>query len=505
MGEEGEPIRRRWWQKKRFLIPLGILLFLVMVRLIWGLQSAGPLRKEVDAILARGEPLRLAQLAPEPIPDDENAAELYKKAGQSARVKENEFEERLSAEALAADGTEIYGMPELLADRALRRKYAKEVEKFLSDCEEVLALARRARPLKKSDWKVDYSVPAILVELPPLAEQRSLARVLCLAALAAHDAGDDAGAMEYLRDTLALGRAVRQEPFLISYLVSLATDALAFATIEEIAPALRVGVQGTGVPTAHIREFIGELLQGEQALHESVVRTFMAERCWIYETFEDLRHGRLSVESLRQLDPSGPPPGAGALARVVLAVVQPLLVANEARALRHMSGYVEAAKEKTYAAAVRIMPEYESPTSTLKRITHVLSSMLIPTLDRLFALRFRSVATWRMTAIALAVRLYQLDHAGRRPKELAELVPEYLPTMPTDPFATEPRPFGYLPEAAKPLLYSVHEGGKDDGGRYVLSDGAVKTDESPDQVFFLDGDRPRAKLQPTTVSTRPAR
>ncbi len=505
MGDQGEPIRRGWWQKKRFLIPLGVLLFLLMARLIWGLQSAGPLRREVDAILARGEPLRLSQLAPEPIPDDENAAELYKKAVQSAHVNEKEFEGRLSAEALAADGTEIYGIGDLLADRGLRRKHAKEIQKFLSDCEEALALARRARPLKKSNWKVDYSVPGILIELPSYSEPRSLARVLCLAALVAHDAGDDAGAIDYLRDALALGRAVRQEPVLISYLVSLATDAMAFATIEEIAPALRVGVQGTGVATAHVRNLIDDLLGGDEAFHDSAVRTFMGERCWIYETFEDIRRGRMSSESLRQSDPSGEPRRAGALARAVLAVVQPLLVADEARALRHMTAYVEAAKETTYPAAKRIAPTYEPPDSLFRRITHVLSSMLVPTLDRVFALRFRSVATRRMTALALAIRLYQVDHAGRRPKELAELVPKYLPTMPTDPFAAGPRPFGYLPEAAKPLLYSVHEDGRDDGGRYVLSEGAVHVDESPDQVFFLDGDRPRVKLQPTTVSTQPGR
>ena len=67
----------------------------------------------------------------------------------------------------------------------------------------------------------------------------------------------------------------------------------------------------------------------------------------------------------------------------------------------------------------------------------------------------------RAAATALAIRMYKLDHGGR-PTTLSELVPRYIPVLPGDPFATTPRPLGYLPNANPPMLYSVGENGVDD-------------------------------------------
>jgi len=99
------------------------------------------------------------------------------------------------------------------------------------------------------------------------------------------------------------------------------------------------------------------------------------------------------------------------------------------------------------------------------------------------------LAERRMAATALAIRLYELDY-GRRPERLAELVPDYLPSVPGDPFAAADRPIGYVPHAPRPVLYSVNIDGVDEGGRYVLySAGRVERDAA-DLPFFLNGDRP---------------
>jgi len=79
--------------------------------------------------------------------------------------------------------------------------------------------------------------------------------------------------------------------------------------------------------------------------------------------------------------------------------------------------------------------------------------------------RFRWSTDRRAAAIALAVRLYQLDHNGAWPDTLDQLVPRYLPFVPVDPMAANDARFGYRgAPATQPFTYSVGEDGTDDGG-----------------------------------------
>ncbi len=101
-----------------------------------------------------------------------------------------------------------------------------------------------------------------------------------------------------------------------------------------------------------------------------------------------------------------------------------------------------------------------------------------------------------MAAIALAIRLYVLDH-GRRPARLEALVPDYLPAVPDDPFARDGRAIRYRSDEAQPLLYSVWLNGADDGGRYSMwESGHLNQLESDDYPFFLNSDRPGPKRIP---------
>jgi len=87
-----------------------------------------------------------------------------------------------------------------------------------------------------------------------------------------------------------------------------------------------------------------------------------------------------------------------------------------------------------------------------------------------------------MAAISLAIRLYEHDH-GSWPEALDELVPEYLPAEPFDPFDAEMRPFQYRPHGEPPILYSVGPNGVDDGGTPPRS----RSRDDGDIMFYLDG------------------
>ncbi|HVC99242.1 MAG TPA: hypothetical protein VND64_36595 [Pirellulales bacterium] len=71
-------------------------------------------------------------------------------------------------------------------------------------------------------------------------------------------------------------------------------------------------------------------------------------------------------------------------------------------------------------------------------------------------------ATLKLLICELALAQYIADHGGP-PKDLADLVPRYLPEVPEDPFSG--RPLVYRTEPTGYVLYSVGQNGLDDGGQ----------------------------------------
>ncbi|MGF1447805.1 MAG: hypothetical protein ACFB20_00155 [Opitutales bacterium] len=68
---------------------------------------------------------------------------------------------------------------------------------------------------------------------------------------------------------------------------------------------------------------------------------------------------------------------------------------------------------------------------------------LLPQAEFLEAWRRLGIFQIRSAQIELAARAYQADHEGALPPDLAALVPDYLETVPQDPFALDERPLRY--------------------------------------------------------------
>jgi hypothetical protein len=101
----------------------------------------------------------------------------------------------------------------------------------------------------------------------------------------------------------------------------------------------------------------------------------------------------------------------------------------------------------------------------IARMTHLLESILMPSLDRFVLEHFRGVTDRRAAAIALAIRLWRVDHAGRWPASLQELTPKYLAGIPIDPFSATAAPFHYNPNApGGAVIYSLGDSAVDYGG-----------------------------------------
>jgi hypothetical protein len=306
-----------------------------------------------------------------------------------------------------------------------------------------------------------------------------------------HYEADDEAAIETIRDICMLGNRLGElRGFLIAHIVALAIDEHAVDSIELVTPTLLVHVpempghpEGRGAGPESVRTLIDQLLK-EEPSNES----------WRWA---------LCGERMMQLDAVGlvmrspgvlTTRGAGSAPPGIAWLLKPAMQLDAVLMMKLTTSAMRAGLAADYQTGRTLLREYPSFEDDLERYVHLVSGILVPSFERSLQLRFRAVAMRRMAAIALAIRLYELD-CGHRPEALRQLVPDYLTMLPSDPFAADGREIGYAPAASKPVLYSVGVGGVDDGGAFAFTPGGNVDPEAEDLVFFLNGDRPGAPAQ----------
>lgn len=443
---------RYWWLKRLSVAGAVLLVALGGVRWWWGAEAERRLAARIAELRARGEPVTLEdfQQFERDIPDEENAAHFYMRAAEA-----------------------IPGYTPDPNPKAQLENYA-----------EVLRQVREGRERTEVDWGVRLSRPIQgLLPIPYMSAQRNLARVLDHIAATQHDMGDDAAAVETLLDFAAQVRAVGEGSFAIIGHISHITleEELLAARIERFVPKIRVASEmpsntaedGIAAPRERFEALIASFVE-EEWLFNVGVRAYRQERVWALEI----------------LEANAPSAGGfyllGAATELAFTPQYWLYVLESLETLD--CGVAGLLAENLYAARIKL-DRFDEPQTGFRAYLHPFGVQRTFSIDRLLFPFYRMLATRRMAAVALAIRLYEIDH-GERPMVLEELVPGYLPAVPLDPFAPSERPIQYRREGPHPRLYCVGPDGVDDGGRFVSNPWRVNW-TGVDWVFFLDGDGPR--------------
>jgi len=462
-----EPVR--YWWLKRVAASVGFLIaVLVALRVWWGWEANRRFQAVINRYIASGQPVH---------PDDFNPKAVLREKDNAAAVL-------LDAVALVRMSTEesLWLESETVT---FGRPKPKDAEPILNTNAEVFKRIRGARDLKRADWGERLRSPVFATPVGSPQDVWVLKRLLCVQASYLYTIGDLPGAIESLRDLRHLVGIISQRPFFVSQRFSFRGEyALAFA-IETMLPSLVHSSGRATVPAldpTSLREGILALMDDllhEKSLSADFGKAILSQRmCWI--------------DALQ--DPASIVPIAlwattSTADRAWLWFVGPAFRIESIPWLEFFTECYESANALDWARMRRALAS--RPVERRGAVEHLTQfrQWFYPSYSDQFVILFQQIALRRLTSTALAIALFQMDK-GHLPVTLNELVPEYLPAIPADPFSPEGASIRYLPGAARPLLYSIGPDGLDNGGEFLIdSYGDIDIDRL-DLPFFLDGARP---------------
>ncbi len=407
---------------------------------------------QVKKVRARGEPLTTIELNDfyQPAQDrPDMTAEIM-----TALAICEAPELKLSAADLpiVGQGPEIPSPPEAWSQRDAVEAYLARHKTALEAFREV------TRRNGTSRFPVDFT-PGIATLLPHAQTMRQASRVLSLQFHVHLHGGQISEAVDSILDQIALARAMDQEPILIAQLVRLALISVAVSQVE--------------LTLARSDVADNDLVRLQQGLRKidyqsCLKQALVGERTLGYTACIDPRQ----VEGGLVLTP--------AEARQ-LAQRHPKRVVDATKMLELNLWISEAADRSLFAA----FQESERADLELKqlslgawnRFSYSMTILLAPAFRQAITAFGRSAAKRDCADAALAAELYR-RRRGAWPESLDQLVPEFLPSVPIDPFNNQPLKLVSTPTELK--VYSVGRDGTDDHGNI-----SVREDPNTDTGFVL--------------------
>lgn len=414
---------------------------------ILGRMATSRWEAKLAELRAKGEPITFEEIERRraTVPDELNGALIIEELSDllGGPVDGSRPEGGLQADAVPDHVLIFKPAPELDPEGGTPRYAIDASREFLQ--EHVDILTRLGALDDRLTGRFTFAVAPIPVMtlLPHLTPVRNAAKLIRLDAALKLVDGDLTGACVDAKRLFHLAGTLRDEPTVISRLVSVAVQAAAAATIED---TLSAGELDSSELTrlADVIDWHLENMTDRPA--------FWGERAMILSMFDAVAAGKL--------DPSTAASSAGSAGPWKPSFLLPVLVtrSNQLFAVTMLTEFVSDADDTTKLMATAA--RQRTTMMTASRI-QVFSKMLMPSYERATMLmgRIRAVLTCLRTAIA--AEQFRLAN-GRFPDSLGELVPMYVATTPTDPFTGTSLLLQVQDGAI--VLYSVGEDGEDDGG-----------------------------------------
>ncbi len=445
-GEDTPFPPRYRWLKRILLTATAIVLLVPAMRCWWSYEAQRRLDAKIAEIRARGEPLLPEDFPPSPsIPDEDNAVYYLTEAVWESRQAWDVL--LIDTDAASANIAEVLEAAQL------------SVEKN----EQALRLARAARARHGVDWDIDLSAglynarePAMFQRLEvafsdPASSAFAFGSFLADVASYHHYVGDDVEAVECLRDALYYAEVVETAPTPLGLLAAEYTIDGMWRAVSRVAPNLHVADERGDPSGAARRADVSALIAG---LLDEGLRQRHLWSMW-------LRRAR-SLEYWCGESWYANAPGP-VLERILL---RPATLLDIVRLLEEYESAISMFDEPL-ASHVGV-PAVKEPPRECKLLADLRQQVTNEPEARLLVRFCQSapgnepciwtIAWRRIMATRLALRLYEIDH-GVNPTLLADLMPEYLPAVPIDPYFADGRELALLCEDEHWSLTAGHEDG----------------------------------------------
>ena len=276
----------------------------------------------------------------------------------------------------------------------------------------------------------------IQMQLPHAQRLRAGARLLALeSAVAAHRGQPDA-AVDSILAMFAAARSLEQEPVLVSQLVRMALGGMARQRIQWLLSAVTLDDH-------QLARLDAELAASNY--QKPLRKGLVGERVIGIVTFEN-------PEALGDEAAIGWLSMTGSSDQAMYLKLMDEMIAAAEKTGPERQEAIDAADERLRQLA----------STTSAKLKYPLTLLLLPGLSGASQAAARNEAERDATRAAVAIERFRLRE-GRLPQKLDELVPDFLASLPSDPFSTGP--LRYRADETEFLVYSVGSNGVDDGGR----------------------------------------
>ena len=386
-------------------------------------------QSRVDANLTRireaGEPITTQELESYyavPPPDDD-CTQLW--LGAMAPFDTPAFESAAKEMLILGRPGEIPLPGEPWPDLDVTKKFLEQYQSSLDLMHEAAERGGAAR------YDIDFEL-GLELELIHDQKLRTAARLLTLEANVRAHQGDARGTAESIQTMFMVARSLENEPLIISQLVRIALSGMAKRELLRLLPIVEFSDED-------LRQLQTDLRAADYG--EGLRRAMIGERVmvmWAHETMNAQLNGLWEI-------------ARGPDRRLTLDFFEQIIIAAEQPWPQAM----------TAAKAAEVEINNVSGGSGWKSSLYIMTTLLTPSVQVLFPATARAIAKRDAVDAAIAIELFRRRN-GSLPEKLEQLVPEFLPQVPIDPF--DGQPLRYLVEPDRYVVYSVGDDGKDDGG-----------------------------------------
>lgn len=436
--------RVRKFLKFSILSTVGLLVLGGVLWLCIQLWSVPQLEAALEELRRSGAPVFVSDFAPEPLPEDENAATFYLKAFElppaaflSGKVP---WKDPLASETVLDLWEELSRIPvfEWSEDRL------GAIRSLLERNRQALDWIAQGAERRACQFPLDYTRDVDML-LPHLSSFRRWTKLLAFESLLLFREGRREAAYQRCRTAIRFSGHLSQEPILVCYLVSIAGLGITLDTLHQMLS------DDQGDPQAYqwaLEDF------GKSGLLGSFVRCMEWERAsgisvWQKVMKEDpggvwyLATGTPLPRPLRLLGPMG----------------RPILRLDEVEYLALMKSQIEVAK-LPYPEAKGKMEKLDAASDGLPFYCF-LTKMLAPASGAARRRELSIHARMDLARLAAAMKTYRYSH-GSYPDSLELLAVVGLSDLPQDPFTGKSYMVQRKPEGF--VVYSLGPDQTDDGG-----------------------------------------